>query len=105
VARISPSGGLEPEKLKDIKALNETLYKTERALTSDQGLPRRPWYRHLLYAPGFYTGYGVKTIPGVREAIEEKQWSDVAPQMAQVSEALTRLTGQIDRATSLLASE
>jgi N-acetylated-alpha-linked acidic dipeptidase len=105
VARISPGGGLESEKLKDAKMLNEILYKTERALTSDQGLPRRPWYRHLLYAPGFYTGYGVKTVPGVREAIEEKQWADVAPQMSRVSDALTRLASQIDRATSMLARE
>jgi N-acetylated-alpha-linked acidic dipeptidase len=105
VSRISPGGGLESEKLKDVKALNEVLYKTERAMTSDQGLPRRPWYRHLLYAPGFYTGYGVKTVPGVREAIEEKQWADVAPQMSRVSEALTRLASQIDRATSMLARE
>ena len=105
VARISPGGGLESEKLKDAKMLNEILYKTERALTNDQGLPRRPWYRHLLYAPGFYTGYGVKTVPGVREAIEEKQWADVAPQMSRVSEALTRLASQIDRATSMLARE
>jgi N-acetylated-alpha-linked acidic dipeptidase len=105
VARISPGGGLESEKLRDAKMLNETLYKSERALTSDQGLPRRPWYRHLLYAPGFYTGYGVKTIPGVREAIEEKQWSDVGPQMSRVSEALTRLASQVDRANGMLARE
>jgi len=105
VARISPGGGLEAEKLREAKTVNEVLYKTERALTSDQGLPRRPWYRHLLYAPGFYTGYGVKTIPGVREALEEKQWSDVAPQMTRVSEALTRLASEIDRATGMLARE
>jgi N-acetylated-alpha-linked acidic dipeptidase len=105
VARISPGGGLEPAKLRDAKTLNEILYKTERAMTSDQGLPRRPWYRHLLYAPGFYTGYGVKTVPGVREALEEKQWADVGPQMSRVSEALTRLASQIDRATAMLARE
>jgi N-acetylated-alpha-linked acidic dipeptidase len=105
VARISPGGGLESARLRDAKTLNEILYKTERALTSDQGLPRRPWYRHLLYAPGFYTGYGVKTVPGVREAIEEKQWADVAPQVSRVSEALTRLAAQIDRAAGMLARE
>jgi N-acetylated-alpha-linked acidic dipeptidase len=105
VARISPGGGLESEKLRDAGTLNEILFKTERALTSDEGLPRRPWYRHLLYAPGFYTGYGVKTVPGVREALEEKQWSTVAPQISRVSDALARLAAQVDRATALLAKE
>lgn len=51
------------------------ILKSERALLNGDGLPGRPWYKHLLYAPGFYTGYGVKTVPGVREAIEQKQWA------------------------------
>lgn len=88
--------------VKDFKALNEKLYKSERALTREQGLPRRPWFRHQLYAPGFYTGYGVKTIPGVREALEEKQWGDVAPQMQNVAACLTALAAQLDDATRLL---
>jgi N-acetylated-alpha-linked acidic dipeptidase len=58
------------------KAVNERLLQAERALTSNEGLKNRPWYVHMLYAPGFYTGYGVKTIPGVREAIEQGQWQD-----------------------------
>jgi N-acetylated-alpha-linked acidic dipeptidase len=82
--------------------LNELLYKSERKLTNEQGLPRRPWFRHQLYAPGFYTGYGVKTIPGVREAIEQKQWNEVEPQMKNVTAALNALTAQIDAATHLL---
>lgn len=56
---------------------NILLYRTERELTRDDGLPGRPWFTHHIYAPGFYTGYGVKTLPGVREAIEERQY-DVA---------------------------
>ena len=59
-----------------LQAVNEKLIQTERALTTPEGLPRRPWYRHEIYAPGFYTGYGVKTIPAVREAIEQKQWQE-----------------------------
>ncbi len=47
---------------------------TERKLTNAEGLPNRPWFKHQLYAPGFYTGYGVKTVPAVREAIELKKW-------------------------------
>ena len=54
-----------------LRELNRTLYQTEQGLSSDEGLPGRAWYRHLVYAPGFYTGYGVKTLPGVREAIEQ----------------------------------
>ena len=50
--------------------MNARLIQSERQLIDPDGLPRRPWYRHLLYAPGFYTGYGVKTMPGVRESIE-----------------------------------
>src|SRR5260221_7652137 len=51
--------------------VNQALYKAEQQLLSDNGLPRRPWYRHAIYAPGFYTWYGVKTLPGIREAIEQ----------------------------------
>src|SRR5581483_5346697 len=51
------------------QALDTMLIQSERLLITDQGLPRRPWFKHAIYAPGFYTGYGVKTLPGVREAI------------------------------------
>ena len=59
-------------------------------LTSSEGLKNRPWYVHMLYAPGFYTGYGVKTIPGVREAIEQGQWSDADREIARVAAAIER---------------
>src|SRR6202030_2550430 len=55
--------------------INLLLRRSERALTSPRGLRGRPWFRHLLYAPGRYTGYGVKTLPGVREAIERRRWA------------------------------
>ena len=59
--------------------LDEILYKPERALTTrPKGLPRRDWFRHQIYAPGFYTGYGVKTLPGIREAIEQRNWKEAA---------------------------
>ena len=57
--------------------MNARLIQSERQFIDEGGLPRRAWYRHLLYAPGYYTGYGVKTMPGVREAIEDKRYSDV----------------------------
>jgi N-acetylated-alpha-linked acidic dipeptidase len=76
---------LSPEKL---KALNAELALAERRLTSEQGLPGRPWVRHLLYAPGTYTGYGAKTIPGVREALEQGRYQEAQEQLAVVSKAL-----------------
>ncbi len=67
---------------KDAKfALNNKLMQAEHMLTSEQGLPRRPWFKHQIYAPGFYTGYGVKTLPGVREAIEQKNWKEAQEQI------------------------
>jgi N-acetylated-alpha-linked acidic dipeptidase len=61
--------------------LNKKLMKAEHMLTSEKGLPRRPWFKHQIYAPGFYTGYGVKTLPGVREAIEQKDWKEAQEQI------------------------
>jgi N-acetylated-alpha-linked acidic dipeptidase len=90
------------ENVKQIKTLNESLYKSERRMTSEQGLPRRPWFKHQIYAPGFYTGYGVKTIPGVREAIEQKQWNEVELEMKAAAAALRAVSSQIDAAIRLL---
>ena len=71
-----------------LKALNEELVQAERKLTSPQGLPRRPWMQHLIYAPGWYTGYDAKTLPGPREAIEERRYSDADEQIARVAQAI-----------------
>ena len=61
--------------------LNNKLMQAEHLLTSEKGLPRRPWFKHQIYAPGFYTGYGVKTLPGVREAVEQKNWKEAQEQI------------------------
>lgn len=61
--------------------LNQKLMHAEQMLTSEKGLPRRPWFKHQIYAPGFYTGYGVKTLPGVREAVEQKNWKEAQEQI------------------------
>ncbi len=79
-------------------ALNAALLQTERALTSRDGLPRRPWYRHQIYAPGFYTGYGVKTLPGVREAIEQRHWKEADEQISRLAQTLAAETDAINRA-------
>ena len=61
--------------------LNGILMKSERTLTRPEGLPRRSWYVHQIYAPGFYTGYGVKTLPAVREALEQRDWKEATAEM------------------------
>ena len=66
------------------------------------GLPRRPWYRQLLSAPGWYTGYSAKTLPGVREAIEGKRWSEAEEQAAALGQALEAEAAVLDQAAELL---
>jgi N-acetylated-alpha-linked acidic dipeptidase len=81
-------------------ALNAKLRQAEIQLIDNDGLFRRPWYRHLIYAPGFYTGYGVKTVPGVREGIEDGRYADAEKEVSRVAAALTRLTSLIDSASA-----
>lgn len=76
--------------------INELLYTSERVLTREQGLRGRPWYKHHIYAPGFYTGYGVKTVPGVREAIEQREYEAVGPQIALAAEVLNDMATRIE---------
>ncbi len=85
-----------------LASLNTDLIQSERRLTDPAGLPRRPWFRHQIYAPGFYTGYGVKTLPGVREAIEQKNWKEAETEVARVAAVLAREAELIDRAASAL---
>ena len=83
----------DAQKLADI---NAKIYTAEQSLLMTTGLPRRPWYKHSLYAPGFYTGYGVKTIPGVREAIEQKNWAETTEQISEVAAAVNRLAAFLE---------
>jgi N-acetylated-alpha-linked acidic dipeptidase len=95
------AGGKEPPA--DVQPrLDDILMKSERALTASAGLPRRPWYVHQIYAPGYYTGYGVKTLPAVREAIEQRQWQEAEQQMGVVAGAIQGFARELDRATALL---
>jgi N-acetylated-alpha-linked acidic dipeptidase len=85
-----------------VTAANAILIRSERALTDEAGLPKRPWYRHLLYAPGLYTGYGVKTMPGAREAIEQKDYGSADGEIARVASALDRLATLAGEAAKVL---
>ncbi|HEY3159235.1 MAG TPA: M28 family metallopeptidase [Vicinamibacterales bacterium] len=85
-----------------VRAANAKLLQAERQLTDEAGLPKRPWYRHLLYAPGFYTGYAVKTMPGVREAIEQKQYAEADTEIARVAKAVEREAALLDSISSSL---
>jgi len=84
------------------KSLDEILMKTERALVRREGLPRRDWFKHQIYAPGFYTGYGVKTLPAVREAIEQRDWKEAGEQILIVAKTIENFAAEIDKATKLL---
>jgi N-acetylated-alpha-linked acidic dipeptidase len=86
----------------NVQAVNAKLIESERRLTDAAGLPGRPWFRHMIYAPGFYTGYGVKTIPGVREAIEQKRWQEADEQIQRAGTILTREADLLDEATAAL---
>jgi N-acetylated-alpha-linked acidic dipeptidase len=83
---------------------NQLIYGTEQALGDTTGLPRRPWFRHLIYAPGFYTGYGVKTMPGIREAVEQRRPDEAQQEAARVTAAIARLAEAVDRATEALTA-
>ncbi len=85
-----------------LRVLNRELMETERRLTNPDGLPRRPWYKHLLYAPGVYSGYGVKTVPGVREGIEQKRYAEAEQEIVRVSKALEDDSSQIESAARQL---
>jgi N-acetylated-alpha-linked acidic dipeptidase len=89
----------------DTKELNALLYQSERRLLSEAGLPRREWFKHQIYAPGFYTGYGVKTLPGVREAVEQKNWAEAAEQVKVTGRTLDAMSSQIEAAARKLRGQ
>lgn len=84
------------------KELNAILYQAERNLLQEKGLPRRSWYKHQVYAPGFYTGYGVKTLPGIREAIEQRFWNEAQENIEVVAATFGQYTAQIKRVLEIL---
>jgi N-acetylated-alpha-linked acidic dipeptidase len=98
VKEMSPTSLSPPA----IDSLDHILMHTERSLTSQKGLPRRPWFVHQIYAPGAYTGYGVKTLPAVREAIEQRNWKEADEQVEVVATVLRNFCGELERATRMV---
>ena len=86
----------EMQSPQQANTFNQELYKAEQELLLANGLPRRGWYKHSIYAPGFYTGYGVKTLPGIREAIEQRKWTEAQEQISVVAGALKKFTDYIN---------
>jgi N-acetylated-alpha-linked acidic dipeptidase len=82
--------------------LNSVLFNAERSLLQQNGLPRRAWYRHQIYAPGYYTGYGVKTIPGIREAVEQRFWKEAQDNIEIVAKTILGYTEQVKAANNIL---
>jgi N-acetylated-alpha-linked acidic dipeptidase len=81
------------QQLRDI---NREIFMSERDLSLPDGLPRREWFRHSIYAPGFYTGYGVKTMPGIREAVEQGDANEAVSQAADVAVAIDRMAQRVE---------
>ncbi|HUI61856.1 MAG TPA: transferrin receptor-like dimerization domain-containing protein [Steroidobacteraceae bacterium] len=82
--------------------LNGLLQGMEQSLLDARGLPGRAWYKHLVYAPGLFSGYGVKTLPGVREAIEQNHWDEANQYSAMTAAVLGAYCDRLDKATALL---
>jgi N-acetylated-alpha-linked acidic dipeptidase len=97
LARAQQNGGAALAKAADV---NTRLMQTERAFLLPQGLPERSWFKNQIYAPGFYTGYGVKTIPAVREAIEQGKWDLAETSINNVGKVLQNEAAAIDAATT-----
>jgi N-acetylated-alpha-linked acidic dipeptidase len=97
---LSSNGASLPAKTKG--ELTKLTIATEEALTIDAGLPGRPWFRNLVYAPGRFTGYGAKTLPGVREAIEEERWDDAVTYIGLTAKALQAYADKLDEGVKLI---
>jgi N-acetylated-alpha-linked acidic dipeptidase len=101
LARAAADGGSALARA-ELRQTNAKLITIERALTLNDGLPGRQWFQHQIYAPGFYTGYGVKTLPAVRESIEQKEWKLADEQIARIGKLLENTGEAIQSATAEL---
>jgi len=103
-AKAYDAAAAGPISAANAQAANAILQGTEQALTDTRGLPGRPWYQNLIYAPGVLTGYGAKTLPGVREAIESHRWSEASDYIGRTAAAIDALSAKLDAATKALSA-
>jgi len=101
VEKASANGGAALASA-SLSPLNALLIQSERKLTNPEGLPGRPWYKHEIYAPGVYTGYGVKTMPAVRESIEQKKWKQAEEGIIEVGRVLAAEAALVNSAAAEL---
>jgi N-acetylated-alpha-linked acidic dipeptidase len=101
LAHASENGG-DVLARASLREVNARLIAIERVMTLNEGLPNRDWFKHQIYAPGFYTGYGVKTLPAVRESIEQKDWKLAEEQIVRVGKVLENTGEAIQGATAEL---
>lgn len=102
-ARVRSLASEAPADASRQNQLNALLQGLEQSLLKTDGLPGRGWFRHMIYAPGLHTGYGVKTLPGLREAIEERQWADAERYSAIIAGVIEDYSQRLEQATALLA--
>ena len=99
VADFESYAGMNKQTTQEI---NNLLYTVERLMIREEGLPGRDWYKHYIYAPGYYTGYGVKTIPAVREAIEQRKYDQVEKQIHLSAEVIENIALRVNKIVTLL---
>ena len=87
-----------------LDALNSDLLQVQRAFLTERGLPERPWFKHQVYAPGAYTGYGAKPIAAVREYMDQKKWKEADAQVPAVGKVLENVAAAIGKAAADLES-
>jgi N-acetylated-alpha-linked acidic dipeptidase len=102
-ALAAKGAGLPADAKARLRALMLTLDQT--LAPENVGLPVRPWFRNLIYAPGRFTGYGAKTLPGVREAIEDERFDDADRYSKLTADALNAYSDRLDQATAVLAGK
>jgi len=98
-SKAQAAGSISPQSLEEI---NAGLVQVQRAFLSERGLPERPWFKHQVYAPGAYTGYGAKPLAAVREYMDKKQWADADGQVPKVAEVLEGAAAKIGKVAEQL---
>jgi N-acetylated-alpha-linked acidic dipeptidase len=98
-ALAADGAGLSADQKAKLWGVMQTIDQT---LTPDVGLPGRPWFKNVIYAPGRLTGYGAKTLPGVREGIEDERWDDAMAYIKITADALDAYSDRLDQATAIL---